>query len=128
MSVIIILQTYGRGFLLKTYLKKLRIPIAIAILAAGLAWIWFSRIPEGSGRSSSTKAAQVGFSAPNFQLPSLDSHVIELNELRSDTLQSWNILVLCPSCHRKMHYADVKYEYLNNKWKIIMEEKEIIIE
>ena len=51
----------------------------------------------------------------------------ELNEDAPDTLQSWNVIVVCPTCHKKLHYADVETEFLNPGWKIILDNKEIII-
>jgi 5-methylcytosine-specific restriction protein A len=54
-------------------------------------------------------------------------HMIELNKEAPKTLQSWNLLVVCPLCHKKLHYADVKTEFLNPGWKILVEGKEIRI-
>jgi 5-methylcytosine-specific restriction enzyme A len=54
-------------------------------------------------------------------------HMIELNEQAPKTLQSWNVLVLCPTCHKKMHYAEVTAQYLNPGWEIVLDGKEYII-
>jgi 5-methylcytosine-specific restriction protein A len=54
-------------------------------------------------------------------------HMIELNEKAPETLQSWNIIVVCPLCHKKLHFADVKTEFSNPGWKITIEGKEYII-
>lgn len=54
-------------------------------------------------------------------------HMIELNNLAPNTLQSWNILVVCPNCHRQLHYGNVSTEFLNPRWKIIIEDVEHII-
>jgi len=54
-------------------------------------------------------------------------HMIELNKKAPETLQSWNLLVVCPLCHKKLHYADVKSEFLNPGWKIVIEGEEYII-
>lgn len=54
-------------------------------------------------------------------------HMIELNNKAPESLQSWNIIVLCPTCHRKFHYGNVKSEYLNPGWKIIIDNKEHLI-
>jgi len=45
-------------------------------------------------------------------------HMIEINKRAPRSLQSWNILVVCPTCHKKLHYADVESEYLGTGWKI----------
>jgi predicted HNH restriction endonuclease len=54
-------------------------------------------------------------------------HMIELNKLAPKTMQSWNILVLCPLCHKKMHYANVTSEFLGDGWKIVLDSNEYII-
>lgn len=54
-------------------------------------------------------------------------HMIELNKQATRTLQSWNILVLCPTCHKKMHYAEVRYEPFGKGWKVILEGEEHIM-
>lgn len=54
-------------------------------------------------------------------------HMIELNKLAPNTLQSWNILVVCPNCHRQLHYGNVMTEFLNPGWKIIIDGVEHII-
>jgi 5-methylcytosine-specific restriction protein A len=54
-------------------------------------------------------------------------HMIELNKKSPETLQSWNLLVVCPLCHKKLHYADVKSEFLDSSWKIMIDGKEHII-
>lgn len=55
-------------------------------------------------------------------------HMIELNQLAPKTLQSWNMIVVCPTCHRKLHYGNTKTEYLNPGWKIIIDTDEYLIE
>jgi|SRR5665647_710872 len=54
-------------------------------------------------------------------------HMIELNKKSPETLQSWNLLVVCPLCHKKLHYADVKSEFLDPGWKIIINGEEHVI-
>ena len=54
-------------------------------------------------------------------------HMIELNKEAPKTLQSWNLLVVCPLCHKKLHYADVKTEFLNPGWKILIDGKEFFV-
>ncbi|MCK5039749.1 MAG: hypothetical protein KAR87_02160 [Candidatus Aenigmarchaeota archaeon] len=55
-------------------------------------------------------------------------HMIELNKQAPQTMQSWNVLVLCPLCHKKMHYAaDVKSEFLGDGWKIFLDREWKII-
>jgi hypothetical protein len=37
-------------------------------------------------------------------------HIIEIHKLLAGSLCSDNIVILCPNCHRKFHYAFVNYE------------------
>ena len=50
-------------------------------------------------------------------------HMLELNKLAPKTLQSWNLIVVCPLCHKKLHFSEVKTELLNPGWKIILDGK-----
>jgi 5-methylcytosine-specific restriction protein A len=54
-------------------------------------------------------------------------HMIELNALAPNTLQSWNLLILCPTCHRQMHYGNVRSEFLNPGWRVIVDDIEHLI-
>lgn len=48
-------------------------------------------------------------------------HMIELKNNTPNTLQSWNVLTLCPTCHKKMHYGDVNQEFLDPGWAITID-------
>ena len=104
---------------MKTYLNKLRIPISVAVLLAGLTWIWLSRVPEGS-RSNSLEAAQVGFSAPVFSLTSLDDQNIGLADFKGKPVilnfwASW-----CPPCKAEMPaFQQASLELANTDLQII---------
>ncbi|MDU6359779.1 HNH endonuclease [Zhenhengia yiwuensis] len=58
-------------------------------------------------------------------------HMLELSKGATGTLQSWNLVVLCPTCHKKLHYAkDVEISILedsktgNECWQILLEGNE----
>ena len=54
-------------------------------------------------------------------------HMMELNQLAPKTLQSWNVIVVCPTCHRKLHYGNTKTEFLDPGWKINIDNEEYLI-
>jgi 5-methylcytosine-specific restriction enzyme A len=49
-------------------------------------------------------------------------HMIELNKQAPNTLQSHNLLIVCPTCHKKLHYADVQTQFLNPGWHITIKQ------
>ncbi|PYF74354.1 HNH endonuclease signature motif containing protein [Pedobacter nutrimenti] len=53
-------------------------------------------------------------------------HMIELNRNAPNTLQSWNVLVLCATCHRQLHYGKTHSQYLNPGWLIVIDGKEYV--
>ena len=104
---------------MKTYLNKLRLPISIAILLAGLVWIWLSRVPEGS-RSYSLEVPQIGFSAPGFTLTSIDDQKIGLADFKGKPVilnfwASW-----CPPCKAEMPaFQQASLEFSDSDLQII---------
>ena len=54
-------------------------------------------------------------------------HMIELSNLAPLTLQSWNLLVVCPTCHKKLHYGNVSVHPITKGWKIVIDAKELIV-
>ena len=51
-------------------------------------------------------------------------HMIELNRQAPNSLQSWNVIVVCPTCHKKLHHANVETEFLNPGWNIMINGEE----
>ena len=68
-----------------------------------------------------------GFEKKNGDKYAEVHHMIELNKQAPKTLQSWNVIVVCPTCHRKLHYGKVETEFLNPGWKINIDGNEIIL-
>lgn len=68
-----------------------------------------------------------GFKKKDGRLYAETHHMIELNKQAPNTLQSWNILVVCPTCHKKLHYAQVRTDFLNPGWRISINGQEHVI-
>jgi hypothetical protein len=47
-------------------------------------------------------------------------HMIELNKQSPQSLQSWNVIVVCPTCHKTLHFGDVKAELLDPGWRVVV--------
>jgi hypothetical protein len=55
-------------------------------------------------------------------------HIIELHKIIPGSLCSDNIVIVCPTCHRKLHYANVKYiKYLDDRIYLEINGKEYCI-
>lgn len=54
-------------------------------------------------------------------------HMIELNKAAPNSLQSWNIIIVCPACHKKLHYGKTKTSFLNPGWEITIDKDTFII-
>lgn len=50
-----------------------------------------------------------GFHQRNNSLYAETHHIMELHELIRGSYCSDNIIVVCPTCHKKLHYAEVNY-------------------
>lgn len=60
-----------------------------------------------------------GFLQPN-KIPYIEAHhIVELHELVAGSYCSDNIVVVCPTCHKKLHYATTSYEVTGPKTVII---------
>lgn len=60
-----------------------------------------------------------GFEQKNGNLYIETHHIIELHELIPSSYCSDNIIVVCSTCHRKLHYANVQYHNVDEQQIII---------
>ncbi len=61
-----------------------------------------------------------GFRKRNNEVYAETHHMIELNKQAPHTLQSWNVIVVCPTCHKKLHFADVATSFLDPGWEVVI--------
>jgi 5-methylcytosine-specific restriction enzyme A len=54
-------------------------------------------------------------------------HMLELNQNAPNSLQSWNLIVVCPTCHRKLHFAHTTSLLKNQVWEITLNDNKYIL-
>ena len=84
-----------------------RLTIGVIVLSA--IWIYFSRIPTTQATNAAPPSPQIGFTAPDFTLDTLDGKSIKLSDLRGQVVlinlwASW-----CPPCRAEMPAIDAVY-------------------
>lgn len=84
--------------------------IGLVTLLLGLAWIWFSRAPQGATTSGLIPAPQAGFLAPAFSLSTLDGQNISIDELRGKAVLINVWATWCPPCRAEMPAMQRVYE------------------
>jgi peroxiredoxin len=80
------------------------------LLAAGTIWIGLSRVPIQASHSGRPELPQVGFTAPDLTLQTLDGETVILSDLRGQAVlinfwASW-----CPPCRNEMPAIQQVYE------------------
>jgi peroxiredoxin len=84
-----------------------RLTIGVIVLSA--IWIYFSRIPTTQATNTAPPSPQIGFTAPDLTLDTLDGTSIKLSDLRGQVVlinlwASW-----CPPCRAEMPAIDAVY-------------------
>ena len=92
--------------------------ITVLIVAAG--WIWRSAVPPGSTNEGLIPAPQEGFSAPDFNLKTLDGQSIQLSDLRGQAVMinlwaSW-----CTPCRAEMPAIERVYQDYREEGLIVL--------
>lgn len=54
-------------------------------------------------------------------------HMIELNKQAPDSLQSWNVIIVCPTCHKELHHGKVNTEFLDPGWSVTIGNRTYIL-
>lgn len=82
------------------------------LLALGVAWILFSRVPdqEAMARSSRPPAPQTGFAAPDFTLETHGGETVSLADLRGQVVLVNFWATWCPPCRAEMPAIQQVYE------------------
>lgn len=83
--------------------------LLITVIALGAVWIYLSRDLTANAGASAPPNPQVGFSAPDFTLDSINGDAIKLSDLRGKVVvinlwASW-----CPPCRAEMPAIDAVY-------------------
>jgi 5-methylcytosine-specific restriction endonuclease McrA len=66
-------------------------------------------------RSTCQICRSAGFLKRDGSLYAEAHHIIELHKLIPGSYCSDNIIIVCPTCHKKLHHANTAYEYINER-------------
>lgn len=92
----------------------------IFILAAGLAWIFFSADKTGSSTAGQIPAPQSGFLAPDFELKTPAGETVNLSDLRGQAVLVNLWATWCPPCRAEMQTLESVYgEYKDQGFTIL---------
>ncbi len=98
--------------------KTQRISFYIFVLVASAVWIALSASATGSTQSAS--APQVGFSAPDFTLKSIDGESVTLSELKGQAVLINLWATWCPPCRAEMPTIEKMYKEYKDQGLVVL--------
>ena len=82
--------------------KHLWTALMVGVLLLGGAWTWWGRVPFAGRNVSAGAVPQIGFTAPDFTLETLDGGTVTLSELRGQVVVINLWATWCPPCRAEM--------------------------
>ncbi len=92
--------------------------LMVVLLIGGLAWIAASR--PATPTDTSPPAPRPGFTAPDFELPTLDGDTIRLSALRGHPVVINFWATWCPPCRAEMPAIVQEYERYRDRGLIVL--------
>ena len=94
--------------------------LMIGVIVLGTVWILASHVPAPVAGASAPPSPQIGFTAPDFTLDTLDGETITLSELRGQPVlinlwASW-----CPPCRAEMPALDEVYRQYRDDGFVVL--------
>jgi len=95
-----------------------RILTYLLVLALGAGWIFLSA--DKTNATSGSPAPQVGFSAPDFTLPTLDGEEYTLSNLKGNAVLINLWATWCPPCRAEMPAIEKMYREYKDDGLIVL--------
>jgi peroxiredoxin len=92
----------------------------LAVLLAGLFWIFLSADKNAASSAGTVAAPQQGFLAPDFELPTTDGETIRLSDLRGQAVLVNLWATWCPPCRAEMPAIETVYNEYKDEGFIVL--------